>query len=83
MSGHAATILKGAESDGLVKIVDHAVMTWPQGADKPEIHHKHDDPKRAAAWGALWGILAGALFTIPIVGGIPGVALAARAKSTE
>ena len=82
-AAHAESILKDAERDGLVKIVDHAVMTWPKGEDKPEVHHKHDDPKRGAAWGALWGILAGALFTIPIVGGIAGVALGALAKSTE
>ena len=27
----AAHILKSAESDGLVKIHDHAVVTWPVG----------------------------------------------------
>jgi uncharacterized membrane protein len=80
---HAETLLKDAEADGLVKIVDHAVMSWPPGADKPEIHHKHDNPKRGAAWGAFWGILGGALFAIPVVGGIAGVALGALAKSTE
>ena len=64
-AAHAATVLKDAEADGLVKIVDHAVMTWPAGADKPETHHSHDDPKRGAAWGAFWGILTGALFTDP------------------
>jgi uncharacterized membrane protein len=80
---HAATILKSAEADGLVKIVDHAVMTWPEGADKPETHHSHDDPKRGAAWGALWGILGGALFTIPVVGGVVGVAVGALAKATD
>jgi uncharacterized membrane protein len=80
---HAATTLQKAEADGLVKIVDHAVMTWPAGADKPETHHSHDDPKRGAAWGALWGILTGALFTVPVVGGVVGLALGALAKSTE
>jgi uncharacterized membrane protein len=80
---HGATTLQKAEADGLVKIVDHAVMTWPVGADKPETHHSHDDPKRGAAWGALWGILTGALFTVPVVGGVVGLALGALAKSTE
>jgi uncharacterized membrane protein len=79
---HAASTLKSAEDDGLVKIVDHAVMTWPAGADKPETHHSHDDPRRGAAWGALWGILTGALFAIPVVGGVVGLALGALAKST-
>ena len=80
---HAAQVLKDAEADGLVKIDDHAVMTWPVGADKPETHHKHDDTKRGAAWGALWGILGGALFAIPVAGAIAGVAIGALAKSTE
>jgi uncharacterized membrane protein len=80
---HAESVLKDAEADGLVKIVDHAVISWPLGADKPEVHHKHDAPKRAAAWGALLGVLTGALFTIPVVGGIAGIAIATLAKSTE
>ena len=79
----AASVLKDAEDDGLVKIVDHAVMTWPSGADKPETHHKHDDPKRGAAWGALWGVLTGALFMVPVIGGVVGVAIGALAKATE
>ena len=82
-AAHAATVLKDAQADGLVKIVDHAVMSWPPGADKPETHHKHDDPKRGAAWGALWGILGGALFAIPVAGAVAGVAIGALAKSTE
>ena len=82
-AAHAATVLKDAERDGLVKIVDHAVMSWPVGADKPETQHEHDDPKRGAAWGALWGILTGALFAIPVAGAVAGVAIGALAKSTE
>ena len=82
-AAHAEKVLKDAEADGLVKIVDHAVMTWPVGADKPETHHKHDDSKRGAAWGALWGVLGGALFMIPVAGAIAGVAIGALAKSTE
>jgi uncharacterized membrane protein len=82
-AAHTASILENAQSDGLVTIVDHAIMTWPAGADKPETHHAHDNPKRGAAWGALWGILTGALFTIPVVGGVAGAALGALARSTE
>ena len=82
-AAHAASALKYAEADGLVTIVDHAIMTWPAGEAKPETHHGNDDPKRGAAWGALWGILTGALFTIPVVGGVAGAALGALARSTE
>ncbi|MGH3458091.1 DUF1269 domain-containing protein [Aeromicrobium sp.] len=80
---HAASLLESAEADRLVKIVDHAVLSWPPGADKPETHHKHDDPKRGAAWGALWGILTGALFAVPLVGAAAGVAIGALAKATD
>jgi uncharacterized membrane protein len=79
----AAEVLEDAQAEGMVTIVDHAVLSWPAGADKPELHHKHDSAKRGAAWGALWGILAGALFTVPIVGGVVGIAIGALAKSTE
>ena len=74
--------LKSAAADGLVTIVDHAVVTWPEGADKPETHHKHDDAKRGAAWGALWGLLGGALFMIPVAGAVLGLGIGALAKAT-
>lgn len=79
----AAKALKAAQSEGLVTVVDSAVMTWPEGADRPETKHHHDDPKRGAAWGAFWGVLTGALFLVPVAGGIVGAAVGALAKSTE
>jgi uncharacterized membrane protein len=78
----AAEVLEDAQSEGMVTIIDHAVLSWSTGADKPELHHKHDDAKRGAAWGALWGILGGALFTVPILGGVVGIAIGALAKAT-
>jgi len=80
---NAAHVLEDAQRDGLVTIVDHAVITWPAGADKPETHHKHDSARRGAGWGALWGVLGGALFAVPVLGGVVGVGIAALAKSTE
>jgi uncharacterized membrane protein len=79
----ATSVLKDAESDGLVRIVDHAVVAWPTGATKPEVEHGHDSRKRGAGWGALWGIMGGALFAIPLVGGAVGVAIGALSKATE
>jgi|SRR3954452_22021487 uncharacterized membrane protein len=82
-AANAARVLEDAQRDGLVTIVDHAVITWPAGADQPETHHKHDSAKRGAGWGALWGVLGGALFAVPVLGGVVGVGIAALAKSTE
>src|SRR4051794_14217570 len=81
-AARAEAALKSAAGEGLVKIVDHAVMSWPEGADKPELHHKHDSSKRRAGWGALWGILGGALFLVPVAGAVVGAGIGALAKAT-
>jgi len=80
---HAEGQLKSAADDSLVKILDHAVVTWPVGASHPETKHKHDDTKRGAGWGALWGLLAGSLFFVPVVGGVAGAAIGALSKATQ
>ncbi len=80
---HAASVLKDAENDGLVTIVDHAAVSWPVGASKPETKHSHDRTKHGAGWGALWGLMVGALFFVPIIGGAVGAAIGALSKATE
>lgn len=79
----AVGMLKIAAADGLLKIVDHAVTSWPEGADKPQMHHSQDGAKSGAAWGALWGVLGGALFMIPVAGAALGVGIGILAKTTE
>jgi len=80
----ASEQLKDAEAEGLVKMLDHAVVTWPLGAAQPEkLHHGHDTVWRGAGWGALWGLLAGTLFLVPIIGGAAGAAIGAISKATE
>ena len=79
----AESALTAAATEGLVTIVDHAVVSWPEDAEKPQLRHVHDSPKRGAAWGALWGILGGALFAIPIAGLALGAGLGALAKATD
>jgi uncharacterized membrane protein len=79
----AESTLQSAASEGLVTIVDHAVLSWPEGAEKPELKHGHDSGKRGAGWGALWGVLGGALFAVPVVGLAVGAGIGALAKSTD
>ena len=79
----ATRVLKDAQRDGLVSIVDSATITWPVGAKEPELSHVHDGSKHAAGWGALWGVVGGALFAVPIIGGVVGAALGALSKATE
>jgi uncharacterized membrane protein len=79
----AFKIIKYAAGDHLVKIIDHAIVSWPEGADKPETHHEHESTRRGAGWGAFWGIVVGGLFLVPIVGGAVGAGIGALAKATE
>jgi uncharacterized membrane protein len=75
--------LKHAEADRIVKIVDHATVSWPEGAAKPQTKHLHDDVKRGTGWGAFWGVLFGALFLMPVLGGAVGAAIGGLSKATE
>ena len=68
-------ILKDAAADGLVHVIDHAVVTWPEGSAKPETHHEHDRAWRGTGWGAFWGIVIGGLFLVPVVGGVVGAGI--------
>ncbi|MGV8966897.1 MAG: DUF1269 domain-containing protein [Cellulomonas sp.] len=79
----ASDILRKAASEGLVKVVDHAVVSWPVGATKPTVKQPHDDERRGAGWGALWGVLLGSLFFVPLLGAAAGAALGAVNKSME
>jgi len=79
----AATILKQAQAEGLVKLIDHAVVTWPVGESKPSTKQSHDETWRGTGWGALWGMLVGALFFVPVIGGVAGAAIGAISKATE
>jgi uncharacterized membrane protein len=82
-AAHAEKLLERAQQDRLVKIVDHSVVTWPVGADHPTSKQGHDDEWRGAGWGAFWGLLVGALVTIPVLGIAAGAGLGALAKATE
>ena len=64
--------LDRAQSDGLVKVIDRAVLEWPNGAAKPALRQTHDDEWRSSGWGAFWGLLVGALFFVPLLGAAAG-----------
>jgi uncharacterized membrane protein len=80
---HAEEMLERAQQDQLVRILDHAVVSWPEGAAHPSTKHGHEDTWRGTGWGAFWGLLVGALATIPVLGLAAGAGLGALAKATE
>ena len=80
---HAASLLKREADEGKVKILDHAVVSWPTGARRPVTHQVHDSVRHGGGLGAFWGLLLGALFFLPLVGAAAGAAIGAVAKATE
>ena len=44
----AAAKVKDAQAQGMVTLLDHAVVSWPPGAAHPSTHHSHDEAKRGA-----------------------------------
>ena len=80
---HAERLLEDAERDHLVRILDHAVVSWPTGAAEPVVKHGREDTWRGTGWGAFFGLLVGALATIPVLGLAAGAGLGALAKATQ
>ena len=80
-AARAADTLREAQRDGLVRVVDHAAISWPDGATKPSMHHTRDDALRGTGWGAFWGLLFGGLFFVPLLGAAVGAAAGALSKT--
>ena len=80
---HAGSLLDDAAKAGLVKIIDHAVVSWPVGERRPVTKHKHDPAVHGGGWGAFWGLLLGTLFFVPVLGAAAGAAIGAMSKATE
>src|SRR5690606_34853262 len=64
----ASRILHDSASEHAIRIIDTAVVTWPEGAAKPTTRHGHQDEWRGTGWGAFWGLLLGSLFFAPVLG---------------
>ena len=82
-ANQAANILKRAEADGLVKVIDHAVVSWPADASRPSSSHGNEDKWRGTGWGAFLGGLIGLLFFMPVIGAGVGAAIGRWSKSAE
>jgi hypothetical protein len=48
---NVASHLESAAGEGLIKILDHAVVSWPVGARRrPTTKHSHDSLRRGGGW---------------------------------
>ena len=61
----------------LIKIQDAAIVTWPQGKDKPKTKQLVNMAGMGALNGAFWGRLFGLIFFVPFFGLAVGAAMGA------
>ena len=74
-------ILLGLQKQGLIQIIDAAIVTWPANKKKPKTHQLTSLTGAAALGGAFWGFLFGLLFFIPFLGLAIGAGMGALAGS--
>lgn len=69
------------QSQRLIKVLDAAIVSWPQGKKKPKTRHLADMAGSGALSGAFWGMLFGMIFFVPFFGMAVGAAMGALAGS--
>ncbi|MBN0046595.1 DUF1269 domain-containing protein [Streptomyces actuosus] len=61
----------------LIKVVDAAVASWPEGAKKPKTRQLNSLTGVGALSGMFWGMLFGLIFLMPLFGAAVGAAAGA------
>ncbi|HKC27379.1 MAG TPA: DUF1269 domain-containing protein [Jatrophihabitans sp.] len=69
------------QKEGLIKIEDAAVVSYPEGARKPKTKQLHSVGSSGALGGAFWGMLFGLIFFVPLLGAAIGAGIGALAGS--
>jgi uncharacterized membrane protein len=64
--------LQDLQKQELVQVLDAAVVTWPQGRNKPRTYQAMNTVGIGALGGAFWGMLFGLIFLVPLFGMILG-----------
>ncbi|MFC9246133.1 DUF1269 domain-containing protein [Streptomyces sp. NPDC057136] len=71
------TTLKSLQKEGLIKILDAAVVSWPTDRPKPRTKQLHNLVGAGALSGTFWGMLFGLIFLMPLLGAAIGAAAGA------
>ncbi|MCE4266626.1 DUF1269 domain-containing protein [Rhodococcus globerulus] len=77
----AITTLEDLQRQELIKLRDAALVSWPEGANKPKTRQLNNVTGAGALGGAFWGLLFGLLFFIPLLGAALGAGIGALAGS--
>ncbi len=75
----ALRTVQDLQKQSLIRLVDAAIVTWPQGAKKPKTQQLQSMTGAGALGGAFWGMLFGLIFFVPFFGLAVGAAIGALA----
>src|SRR5215218_7850220 len=77
----ALATLERLQKEELIKVLDAAVVNWPEGAKKPKTRQLQSVAGAGAMGGSFWGFLFGLLFFVPLLGMAVGAAAGALGGS--
>jgi uncharacterized membrane protein len=77
----ALETLERLDSEGLIRVEDAAIVSWPEGRKKPKTRHLQNMTGLGALGGAFWGFLFGLIFFVPLLGMAAGAGTGAVAGS--
>lgn len=63
-----ANALREFQQQRLITVQDAAVVTWPEGARKPQTRQLTNVAAAGALTGGFWGFLFGLIFFVPLLG---------------
>jgi uncharacterized membrane protein len=64
--------LEELQKQQLIKILDAAIVYWPEGRQRPKTYQAMNTVGAGALGGAFWGMLFGLIFFVPLLGAIVG-----------
>lgn len=70
-------ILQRLQGQGLIKIHDGAIVSWPDNSKKPRTQQLTSLTGVGALSGAFWGMLFGLIFFVPLFGAAVGATIGA------
>jgi uncharacterized membrane protein len=73
----ALATLERLQKEELIRVVDAAVVSWPEDRKKPRTRQLHNLAGAGALGGMFWGMLFGLIFFIPLLGAAIGAAMGA------
>jgi uncharacterized membrane protein len=64
--------LEGLQKQQIIQVLDAAIVSWPEGRQRPKTYQAMNTVGAGALGGAFWGMLFGLLFFAPLLGLIVG-----------